>query len=223
MFSPQQPQKKLTIVAVIVSINIAVCFVSFFYSNLIQYYGALTLRTLFLHEYWRFFTYMWIHADPLGWGVLHIVFNMATFLMFAPHVEKLIGKISFLTIYLLGALVAAVAFFLEFWIRCNFSFLIMSLLPQAVIGASGAVVCIIAVFATLYPDTRVFIFPIPFPMRVRTAVIAFVIVSASLMFYPPMAFIGHSAHIGGILTGFIWAWIWKKRHLKDVNNFFRQN
>lgn len=213
---PSQKQSQFTVVAVIVIINIAVCIASFFYTDTIQLYGALTLRTLFLHEYWRFFTYMWIHADPLGWGILHIVFNMATLLMFAPHVERLIGRISFAFIYLLGGFTSAAFFFLEYWIRSHFSFLLMSLLPQAVIGASGAVVCIIAVFSSLYPDTRVYIFPIPFPMRVRTAVIAFVVVSASLMFYPPLAFIGHSAHIGGILTGFVYAWIWKKRHLKEI-------
>lgn len=213
---PVTSSRSLTIVNVIVAINIIVCFFSFFYSNLIQAYGALTLHALFLQEYWRFFTYMWIHADPKGWGVLHIVFNMATFLMFAPHVERIIGKIQFLFVYLLGAFVAAIFFFLEFWIRSNYSFLIMSLLPQAVIGASGAVVCIIAVFASLYPDTRVYIFPLPFPMKVRTAVIAFIFISFGLMFYPPMAFIGHSAHIGGMLTGFIYAWFWKKIHLRDM-------
>ncbi|MFZ5806992.1 MAG: rhomboid family intramembrane serine protease [Verrucomicrobiota bacterium] len=211
MISEYKVQREWSLVTWIVVINIAVAVGSLtslllFGFDVLQYYGALRIDTLIRKEWWRFFTYMWLHADPLGWGVLHIMFNMATLWMFGKPVERILGKRGFLGLYFLGAFAAAGAFFLEFWIRCDFHTWVMALLPHTVIGASGAVVAIIAFFSCEHPDVRVYIMFIPFAIKIKYAVIGFVVVSAAMLFYPPLAFIGHSAHIGGIVLGYLW-WV----------------
>ncbi len=67
---------------------------------------------------------------------------------------------------------------------------------------------VVAAFAVYYPDARLFIFPIPFPVRARKAVIFFIILSVAFMFVPALSFIGHSAHIGGLVAGYFLARAW---------------
>ena len=63
-------------------------------------------------EWWRFFTPMFLHA-----GIMHILFNMFCLFVFGPELEKIIGKMRFLTLYLLSGIFANVAtYFLHDWI-----------------------------------------------------------------------------------------------------------
>lgn len=105
--------------------------------------------------WWQFLTYGFIH-DPRNVG--HIFFNMLTLWFFGRPVEQRYGAKEFLRIYLVllvfGSLVwAAVSKFIE------------GAGPEAsVIGASGAVVGVVILFALNYPRQEVllfFMFPMP--------------------------------------------------------------
>lgn len=164
------------------------------------------------HEWWRFFTYMFIHAPSNGIGVFHVLFNMMTLAMFGEVVEKEFGKLMFLLLYIAGGVLSALTLFFELWLRSIFSETYFSHQPTLIMGASGAIMAIVAVYALLRPHVRIYMLLIPYPLKIQTALVAFLAISFGLMFVPTFSFIGHSAHIGGALVGYVWGWIWLKMH-----------
>ena len=79
------------------------------------------------------------------------------------------------------------------------------------LGASGAIMGIFAAFAYLFPNTTLFIMPIPFPIKAKWAVLA---LAAIDLFGGIANFSGdnvaHFAHLGGAITGFIIVLIWNR-------------
>jgi len=57
--------------------------------------------------WWEPFTYMWLHAPPIGFWITHIFFNMLTLSIFGKPVEGRIGSRRFGFLYLVGGLAAA--------------------------------------------------------------------------------------------------------------------
>ena len=97
-----------------------------------------------------------------------------------------------------------------FWWEVGGSWAELHTMTQEIVGASGAVLAVVAAFAVYFPDARLFIFPFPFPVRASRAVRVFILLSLAMMFVPALSFIGHSAHIGGLLAGFFLARAWVK-------------
>lgn len=85
------------------------------------------------------FTSLFLHAP--GWD--HVTFNMVAFLIFAPAVERKLGDIRFLTLYLLTGLVAN-AFYVTMVSDGKFDS----------IGASAAVCGIMGAFLLLFLKTK---------------------------------------------------------------------
>ena len=158
--------------------------------------------------WWEPLTYMWLHAPPVGFWVTHILFNMLTLSIFGGPVESRLGSARFAVLYLVGGLTAAFFFLGQSWWEAGFSLAALGGNTQEIVGASGAVLAVVAAFAVYYPEARLFIFPIPFPIRARKAVIFFIVLSVVFMFVPALSFIGHSAHIGGLVAGYLLARAW---------------
>jgi rhomboid-like protein len=78
------------------------------------------------------------------------------------------------------------------------------------LGASGAVMGIFAAFAYLFPNTRLFIMFIPFPIKAKWAVIGLAAIDLFGGVTNVGSNIAHFAHLGGALTGFILVLIWNK-------------
>ena len=171
---------------------------------------ALSPSNLLDGAWWEPFTYMWLHAPPVGFWVTHILFNMMTLSIFGGPVETRLGSRKFALLYLLGGLSAAGAFLAQAWWQSGLSLATLHTRTQEIVGASGAVLAVVAAFALYYPEARLFIFPFPFPVRARRAVGFFIILSVVFMFIPALSFIGHSAHIGGLVAGYWLARLWKK-------------
>jgi membrane associated rhomboid family serine protease len=70
-------------------------------------YGAMYSLAVERHEYWRLVGYGFLHAD-----ILHLTMNMACLVLWGAHLEKRVGSLYFILIYLAsivtGALVSAV-------------------------------------------------------------------------------------------------------------------
>jgi len=160
--------------------------------------------------WWEPFTYMWLHAPPVGFWVTHILFNMMTLSIFGGPLESRIGSRRFALLYLLGGLSAAAAFLGQAWWQSGLSLATLHSHTQEIVGASGAVLAVVAAFALYYPDARLFIFPFPFPVRAKKAVGVFIVLSVVFMFVPALSFIGHSAHIGGLIAGYLLARFWRR-------------
>src|SRR5512134_3113890 len=101
---------------------------------------------------WTFGTYLFVHA-----GVLHLAVNMLVLLMFGPAVERRMGGGAFLRYYLLCGLGApAVAFVLSLFIDV-----------APFVGASAAVFGVALAFALAWPQARIYVFPLPWPVPVQ--------------------------------------------------------
>lgn len=84
------------------------------------------------------------------------------------------------------------------------------------VGASGAVFGVLFAFGWLFPNTKLFIIPIPFPIKAKYFVIGYALFELySGVAANPGDNIAHFAHIGGMIIGFLLIKIWKVRRPYD--------
>jgi membrane associated rhomboid family serine protease len=153
---------------------------------------------LFRGQIWRFVTYAFCHDR---FGIWHVVFNMLFLWWFGRQLESMYGPREFLLFYLVAAVAAAALFLsLELLFR-------HPLTPM--VGASGAVMGVLMLYAMHFPRERIYVFWGLFPVEVRWFVAFFVIVDL----HPILLELGgtslgdgvaHSAHLGGLLFGFLY-------------------
>lgn len=141
-------------------------------------------------------THMFAHG-----GLGHIFFNMYALWMFGTTIERVWGPKRFLIFYLACGLAAGVAQ--------------MFLSDAPAVGASGAIMGLLAAFAYLFPNTQFFIIPIPFPVKAKYIVAIYAAIDIFGGFHPGAADnIAHFAHLGGLVMGFILVLIWNKTNKK---------
>jgi membrane associated rhomboid family serine protease len=165
------------------------------------------------HRYWTLLTYAWVHGVTMfgGWSFawLHIVIDMMFLFFFGPMLEEYIGHRRYLGLYLGGVIVSALV-----WVFFNTD-------PQeSIIGASGAVCAVIAGVGTAGEKVKMDVYSLFFPtfqITLRTLVLAIFALEvlqmiAEWLLYKVVApsyltglpGIGHTAHLGGALFGFIY-------------------
>ncbi len=154
---------------------------------------------------WQPLTYMFMHG-----GFRHLFFNMFALFMFAAPLEQQWGSKRFLTYYLITGIGAAA-------VQEAVWGMMYGAIPAGVvtIGASGAVFGILFAFGWLFPDTRLFIFPIPIPIRARIFVIVYAVLELLLGVANLSGDnVAHFAHLGGFLFGWLLI-LWWKHSQKD--------
>lgn len=147
-------------------------------------------------EPYQIATHMFTHGS-----IMHILFNMLGLWMFGRVLENYWDSKRFLLFYFISGIGAAVT-------HLAISYFTNS--PEPVIGASGAVMGIVAAFAYLFPNTPLYIYFIPIPIKAKwvvTALLAYDLYSGVTGRGDNVA---HFAHLGGALTGFILVLIWNK-------------
>jgi membrane associated rhomboid family serine protease len=130
----------------------------------------------------------------------HVLFNMFALWSFGSLLERVWGPKKFLTFYLACGLAAAVAH--------------LFLTNNAAIGASGAVMGLLGAYAYLFPNTELLIFPLPFPVKAKWAIIGIAAIDVFGGVYPTGSQIAHFAHLGGMAMGLILVIIWNKGNKK---------
>jgi membrane associated rhomboid family serine protease len=174
-------------------------------------------------------TYMFMH-DPRSIG--HIFFNMFAVFMFGSALESLWGPKRYLTFYLVSGIGAAVVQELV-WLYlidsvasahqlsiAQFVALDPSINYMITIGASGAVFGILLGFGMFFPNTPLFLFFIPVPIKAKYFVVLYGIIE---LFLGVARFgndnVAHFAHLGGMLFGFIMIIYWKRKDRRDGSCF----
>jgi membrane associated rhomboid family serine protease len=140
---------------------------------------------------WQFVTYLFLHG-----GVLHLLFNMYGLWVFGRDVENLWGRTEFLRYYFIAGIGAGIVHTL---------ITPFSMVPT--IGASGAVMGVLAAFALLFPDreiTLLLFFLLPVRMRARTLAFIFAGLSLAGGVAASPDGIAHFAHLGGMLVGILY-------------------
>ena len=171
---------------------------------------------------YQLFTYMFMHAN-----FTHILFNMFSLWMFGCVVENVWGPKKFLFYYLacgVGAgLIQLLAQFGEFYVMATdqipgFGFgdvMTVARNSQAVlnlwttVGASGAIYGILLAFGMLFPEQRMFIFPLPVPIKAKWFVCIFVAIELLSALGTSGSSVAHFAHLGGALFGYIMIRYWR--------------
>lgn len=141
-------------------------------------YGAVAKGEPFIHETWRVFTAMFLHI-----GFEHLLFNMFALFVFAPPLERILGRFRYAVLYLLsGVLGNAMALWLSEY-------------GTLAAGASGALYGLYGAY-----------FYIAFLQRKaldddsRKTVYVILAIGLIQSFLPQVSW---SAHVGGLVSGFI--------------------
>ena len=200
-------QRTTPVVLNLIIINALVYFAQLFLDSSINLTAKMALFSYDtgLFKPYQLVTNMFAHMarDPLGNVVFfHLFFNMLGLWMIGPTLERVWGPKRFLIFYLACGLAAGIAQ--------------MFLVNNSVsIGASGAIMGLLAAFAYLFPNTEFIFFPIPFPVKAKYFV--FILAALDLFggLHPgELDDIGHYAHLGGLVMGFILVFIWNKTNKK---------
>jgi len=175
-------------------------------------------------EYFRPYqvvTYMFMHG-----GFFHLLFNMFALWMFGTNVERVWGPKRFLIFYLICGLGSAFAqmgsYAFDFW-DIDHAEIGVDLYNQyqtamqlgCTVGASGAIMGVLAAFGYLFPNTQLIIFPIPIPIKAKWAIMGIIALDVfGGISRIPGDHIAHFAHIGGALIGLLIVWTWNRTNKK---------
>lgn len=139
-------------------------------------------------QIWRLVSYQFLH-DPLN--IFHILINMLGLYFLGPRLEGFWGSKKFLSFYL-GCGVAGALFYM---LLVGIGFL-----PQGeMVGASGAILGLLAACAILFPQFVVILFIFPVPIRLAAVILTI----AYLFFVITRAGNagGHACHLAGMGAG----------------------
>jgi len=138
-------------------------------------------------EPWQLITSAFLHG-----GVMHIVFNMYALYMFGGMVERALGARRFVWLYAASVLTAGVA---QLWVVT--ATLDSGAVPT--VGASGGVFGVLLAFAMLFPHSRVYILPLPVPLKAWVMVTIFAVIELTSGVMGTSQGVAHFAHLGGML------------------------
>ncbi len=137
-------------------------------------------------------TYQFLHS-----GFFHLLFNMLWLYWFGQLFEEFLGYVKILWVYLLGGLAGAFLYIVAYNV---FPIFAGSVASSSAIGASAAVMAVVAATATLLPD-----------YSFRLLLLGSVKIKYIALFYFVSDFLGiagansggHIAHLGGAIFGFV--------------------
>lgn len=212
--------------------NLIIINVLVFFGTLVaQRYGIDLSNYLGLHFFLasdfnpaQLITYMFMHG-----GFSHIFFNMFAVFMFGPILEQTWGPKRFLFYYVLcgigaGVIQEGVQYIqyvteISHYIQ-NGLLSIDDLNRMRTVGASGSVYAILLAFGMLFPNNRMFVFPIPFPIKAKFFVCGYALIEL----YSGLANnagdnVAHFAHLGGMIFGLILILYWKKKSRSNGTSY----
>lgn len=168
----------------------------------INYFGVRPDLVIYKHYLWQPVTYMFLHG-----GMIHILFNMYFLFALGLPVEQAWGGRRFLVFYLFSGIGAGITI-------CFVNYLTGDI--GATIGASGAIFGVIVAFGMLFPEVELYFLFVPVPIRAKYLVlfygainlVPFLIESFVTGGRGGISYIGH---LGGILFGFLYFLIIRKR------------
>ncbi len=158
--------------------------------------------------WWQFVSYGFVHDHR---GIFHILFNMIGLFFFGKIVERRIGQMEFLRFYLVailfGGVVAAIT---------NLVVQQASGVQASTIGASGAVIATVVLFACYYPQQQIYLMMV-LPVKAWIAAALFVGMDllGALGVMTGMGSAGNTAftvHLAG--AGFALAYFFQRWNLK---------
>lgn len=131
-------------------------------------------------EPWRMLTATFTHSTGF---VLHILFNMVALWLFGRHLEQVLGRASYLTLYLFSGIGGSLGVMLWGYVDGNS-------LSVPTVGASGAIFGILAATVVAYRAARINV----------TSLVVLIAINFAIGLMPGAA-ISWQAHLGGMVVG----------------------
>lgn len=175
-----------TVVILIIIANILISFKGFKDRVFFENY-KFQIGPIMKGEKIRLLTSGFLHVDQS-----HLFFNMLTLYFFADPVIRDLGVPKFLAVYF-GALLAGSLFALSFHKKEPY---------YSAVGASGAVMGVLYAAILLNPGMSLYMFFIPIPIPAYIFGVGYLLYSIFGM-KKQWGNIGHSAHIGGAIGGYL--------------------
>jgi len=191
--------------------------------NVIIYFGIETLPDIPWDKYtnlgalyyfksdnfypFQLITSLFMHAN-----LQHLFMNMLGLFFLGPTVEQALGSKRFLILYLLAGLGGSL---LSMGIDVVEFYRFGRIMNVASLGASGCVYGVVIAFITMFPNRKLMLFPIPIPIKAMylgLAAVGYALFAGITDTVP--GGIGHFAHLGGALVGFIMVHYWKMANLR---------
>lgn len=140
---------------------------------------------------WQLVTSIFLHIE-----IWHFFVNSFVLLFFGSELERLLGEKGYLKVFLASGLAGNFGY-------VAYAYALGSFVPA--LGASGAIFGVMGSLAVIAPRMKIIIFPIPFPINIRLAILLFaaydfwmLLLSVSHIVYSGVAYI---AHLTGLIAG----------------------
>ncbi|MBR4650553.1 MAG: rhomboid family intramembrane serine protease [Prevotella sp.] len=167
-------------------------------------------------------TYMFMHGS-----LAHLFFNMFALWMFGGIIERTFGQNRFLIYYLVCGLGAALCQELSQTVYV-YSMIApqgaswydlfhlgtadrMTLNSLTTVGASGSIYGLLLAFGMMYPEERLFVFPLPIPIKAKWFVCFYVLIELWSAMSQSNDNVAHVAHLGGMLFGYFLIKAWRNK------------
>lgn len=173
-----------------------------------HWFGLVPLGPIPGLRLWQPVTYIFLHG-----GLGHLLINMLMLWMFGRELELVWGKQRFLNYFFICGVGAGII-----TILVKVTPMLWGNRPYDIptIGASGAIFGILIANAILFPDRRIWLFPLPLTIPMRP----FVAVMGAVEFFGTLGSggdgVSHFCHLGGMLIG--WLYLRRGSFLFRVRN-----
>ena len=163
----------------------------------VQSWLQLETPKVFTGQVWRLITCAFCHDRK---NIGHIFFNMLLLWIFGRRLESMYGSKEFLLFYLAAAVVASV---------CYMAIDLVSGDPTAMIGASGAIMALVTLYAVHFPTQTIYVMFI-IPVEIRWLVLFYAIYDLHPLLLQASGeqmndSVAHAAHLGGLAFGYYYA------------------
>jgi len=173
-------------------INVVVYFMQILTGDsLILRFSVHPVSILAILQLWRLVTYQFLHGP-----IFHILFNMVVLYFLGSTLERHWGSKKFLVFYLGCGMVGGLIYPLLLGLKIISPHPVFGVLP--LIGASGAILGVLAACAILFPHIIMLFLFFPLPIRV-VAIILILIAIAGIITGQNAG--GEAAHLAGMATG----------------------
>ncbi|MFL2664600.1 MAG: rhomboid family intramembrane serine protease [Dehalococcoidia bacterium] len=195
IFNISLNQRECPATIYIAGINIFVLILNYFFGGTILDLGAKSSPHIISGEFWRLLTPVFLHAD-----IFHLVTNLFGILVFGSIVEKKLGTINFIVIYIFSGIFGNI---LSFYFS-----------PFIGVGSSGSVFGILACLVLYFYMNKN-----KFGNIGKQYLISIVsIIIISLIFGFISTGIDNAAHLGGMIGGFVISLVLIPREKKIIQN-----
>lgn len=174
---------------------------------------------------WQLVTYMFMHG-----GYMHILMNMFMLWMFGMVMENVWGSKKFLLYYMVTGIGAGLCqelaqyatYMAEGLNHYQYMATEMGRMPMenylslwTTVGASGAVYGVLLAFGLTFPNERMFIIPIPIPLKAKWIIFGSIAIELFSAMGTSNDGVAHLAHLGGMLFGYLLIRYWRKHPYSD--------